>query len=172
MTPYVSIDEAKQARDLRLVIVKGLPSPWSQAAKTIFELKGLPFLLAPYVPFAENPEVVDWAGEGAPVAAWNDARAAGARIAKSLGGLSGLLHRQRERGSKFFVGNSLSALDLYWVAFMNLIAPLPVSSCPIPSEWRESFVATDPLILEALSPALLDHRERIFAEYWRDPMEF
>lgn len=252
---YVSIEEARRARGLRLVIVQGLPSPWSQAAKTFFEFKGLSFLIAPYVPFAENPRVVDWANEdSAPIAAWNaekpahswidilnlaervkpepsllpadiaerrvilnwsadlcgtlgvgwnrrlqmfasamedgsataevrrlcakygynrqDANSAGERIARSLRGLSAMLTRQAARGRYFFVGDSVSALDIYWVAFMNLIAPLPKAQCPIPDEWRESFVAKDPLVVEALSPALLSHRDRIFAEYWRDPIEF
>ena len=47
---YASLEEVIAAQGLRLVIVRGLPSPWSQAAKTFFELKELPFLIAPQLP--------------------------------------------------------------------------------------------------------------------------
>jgi hypothetical protein len=32
---------------LRLVLVRGVPSPWSQAAKTILEIKSLDYVAAP-----------------------------------------------------------------------------------------------------------------------------
>ena len=70
---YAGLAEVRRAGGLRLVIVKGLPSPWGQAAKTFFELKKLPFLVAPQAPGEANEELVAWSGQaGAPVVAYGD----------------------------------------------------------------------------------------------------
>ena len=48
-----------------------MPSPWGQAAKTIFEIKGLDYVAAPWLPGEPNEDVVAWGGEtSAPVVAW------------------------------------------------------------------------------------------------------
>ncbi len=255
MPNYLTVAELRARKGLRIVIVQGMPSPWSQAAKTIFELKGLEYVMAPYVPFANNDEVVAWGGEdSAPLVAWNDekpvhrwvdilnlaeriaptpslvpadaadralmfglsneicgelgigwnrrlqmlapaigsgqapegvvrmggkygygdagSKAAARRIAGSLNALAAQLAVQHERGSGFFVGDTLSALDLYWAAFANLVAPLPKEQCPMPEEWRPGFAAIDPETKAALAPSLIEHRDRIFAKYFRSPMEF
>jgi hypothetical protein len=66
----------------------------------------------------------------------------------------------------------VSALDIYWTAFANLLDPLPKEQCPMPEAWRPGFVATHPIIKEALDRLLLlEHRSRIFREHFRDPME-
>jgi glutathione S-transferase len=38
---FVDLESAMESPGIRLVMLKGAPSPWSQAAKAIFELKGL-----------------------------------------------------------------------------------------------------------------------------------
>ena len=43
---------------LRIVLVRGVPSPWSQAAKTILEIKGLDYVAAPLDVGDEMPGVV------------------------------------------------------------------------------------------------------------------
>jgi glutathione S-transferase len=254
MLQYRTVKEMRSAKGLRIALVQGMPSPWGQAAKTIFEIKGLDYLAAPYVPFGDNAELVAWAGEDSgPIVAWNDEKPlhrwtdilylaerlaptpslipadatnralmfglsneicgqlglgwsrrlqmvapamesgnppssvaqlsgkygynkhdaddAGIRIAGILKALSAQLERQLSRGVPFFVGDALSALDVYWVAFANLVAPLPKENCPMPEERRPAFVATDPKIISALSAALLDHRKGIFERYFRNPME-
>jgi hypothetical protein len=52
------------------------------------------------------------------------------------------------------------------------VAPLPHEHCPMPDAFRAGFTAREPEILAALDPALLAHRDRIFGEYFRSPMEF
>ena len=70
---YVELQDAIQRDGLRLVIVQGLPSPWSQAAKTFFEQKKIPFVIAPQQPGAENEELRAWSGQSSgPVAAYED----------------------------------------------------------------------------------------------------
>ena len=44
MLQYRSFEEIIDHPGLRIVLVKGMPSPWGQAAKTIFEIKGLDYV--------------------------------------------------------------------------------------------------------------------------------
>jgi len=239
---------------LRIVLIKGMPSPWGQAAKTIFEIKALDYVTAPWGVGEPNDDIVAWGGEAsAPIVAWakekpihrwidilylaerlapqpsllpQDAtqralmiglsneicgemgigwnrrvqmfapayasgkppaavsrmggkygynegavKAAGERIAGSLRALTAQLKSQYARGAHYFIGDSLSALDIYWTAFANLLDPLPKEQCPMPESWRPAFVVSDPIVKEALDSLLLEHRSRIFREHFRDPME-
>lgn len=64
---FVDLDTAKRAEGMRLVLLKGAPSPWSQAAKAIVELKGID-ALGVWMR-AGDPEVTTWTGiPNAPVA--------------------------------------------------------------------------------------------------------
>jgi glutathione S-transferase len=255
MIRYLSPAEAIAHEGLRLVLVQGLPSPWGQAAKTIFEIKGLDFVVAPLVMAGINEEIVAWSGQNsAPVVAWKDEapinrwidilhlaerlapkpalipedawdrtlmfglcnellgelgigwcrriqmigpalvaprplefaailgekyrynrkdeEAASARIVDSLNVFATQLQDQRARGISFLVGDGLSAVDIYFTAMMNMVAPLPKEQCPMPDEFRLYFTATDQNIVSVLSPILLEHRGRIFNAYFRNPMEF
>jgi glutathione S-transferase len=254
MLEYRSFKEIKDHPGLRIVLVKGAPSPWGQAAKTIFEIKGLDYVAAPWVGGEPNEDIVAWGGEAsAPVVAWasekpihrwidilylaerlapkpslipadamqralmiglsheicgemgigwnrrlqlfapalasgkasagiarmggkygyneGDAKAAGERIAGSLRALTAQLKSQHARVVHYFVGDALSALDIYWTAFANLLDPLPKEQCPMPDAYRPGFTVSDPTVKSALDPLLLEHRSRIFREYFRSPME-
>ena len=46
MLQYRSFEEIIDHPGLRIVMVKGVPSPWGQAAKTIFEIKRLDYVAA------------------------------------------------------------------------------------------------------------------------------
>jgi glutathione S-transferase len=255
MFEFRSVKEAIENPGLRIVLVKGLPSPWGQAAKTIFDVKGLDYLAAPWLPGEPNDDIVKWGGEAsAPIVAWEkeapihrwidvlylaerlapkpslipsdatqralmiglsheicgemgigwnrrlqlfapafasgkppagislmgnkyrynegDAKAAGERTAASLKALSTQLKSQYARGVKYFAGDGLSALDIYWTAFANLLDPLPKAQCPMPDAWRPGFCASDPVVKAAMDPLLMEHRDKIFREHFRDPMEF
>jgi glutathione S-transferase len=255
MFTYLDPAEAIAREGLRIVLVRGLPSPWGQAAKTIFEIKGLDYVAAPLELAGRNEEIVSWSGQNsAPVVAWNDeapvtrwqdilllaerlaptpalipadplqrvlmwgfaseicgehgigwnrrllnfartvnggrsnpvsdtlmakygydaglAKTAAARVAGSLGALAAQLKAQQARGVRYLVGDALSAVDIYWTAFSNLIAPLPKEQCPMPDAYRPGFTAKEPEILTALDPILLEHRDRIFKDHFRSPMEF
>jgi len=45
------------------------------------------------------------------------------KIVEVLQGLSARMEQQRARGSRFFIGDGLSALDIYWAAFCNTFNP-------------------------------------------------
>ena len=99
------------------------------------------------------------------------AKRAPGRVAAILRLLSAQLRAQREKGRRFLVGDSLSALDLYWAAFAALLRPLPAADCAMPEWLRESYTAKDPVITEALDPALLEHRDRVYREYLMLPID-
>lgn len=70
---YLPVPELKTRDGLRLVIVKGTPSPWGQAAKAMIEYKGLSYTAGLQIPRVENVELLQWAGTNSgPVVAWND----------------------------------------------------------------------------------------------------
>lgn len=254
MINYRPIEEVIRHPGLRLVLVRGMPSPWGQATKAMFELKKLDFVVAPQEMGGPNEALVAWSGQNsAPVVAWaqeppltrwidilllserlapspalipenpseralmiglshevcgengvgwnrrvqmfepamksgqapepvlqmakkyrytdEDTKIAGQRTAENLTALSAQLKAQYSKGRTFFVGDRLSALDMYWVTFANLLDPLPAEHCPIPEAWRPGFVVSDPVVRAALDPLLLEHRDRIFKAYFRSPME-
>ena len=254
MLSYLPLAEIIRRQGLRLVLVQGFPSPWGQAAKTIFEFKGLEYVVAAQEAGGTNDELVAWAGENSgPVVAWNDeppihrwydilmlaerlapvpslvpanprdralmmglsnelcgegglgwnrrlqmfapmldaggapdgvvrmgskyrysqadAQAAGARSAAQVAALATQLKAQHAAGRPFFVGDTLTALDIYWVAFMNLLDLLPGDQCPVPEALRPMFALHDDSIRAALDPVLIAHRDRVFRAYFRNPME-
>jgi glutathione S-transferase len=254
MLKYSSFDEIVDHPGLRIVLVKGVPSPWGQAAKTIFEIKGLDYAAAPWLAGEPNEAIAAWGGAtSAPIVAWasekpinrwidilylaeriaprptlipadatqralmiglsheicgelgigwnrrlqlfapafasgtppagvsrmgdkygfnqHDAKAAGERTAASLSALATQLKSQYARGVNYFVGDAVSALDIYWTAFANLLDPLPKEQNPMSEGLRRGFTASDPVIKAAMDPILLEHRSRIFRQYFRDPME-
>ncbi len=99
------------------------------------------------------------------------AEAAPARCAEILRTLGNRLEQQRVRGSKFFIGQQLSALDIYWAAFAALIQPLPQELCPMPQAFRKMYTNTDPVIQAAVSPLLMEHRDFIYHTYLQLPVD-
>lgn len=100
-----------------------------------------------------------------------EAEAAPARVAQILQLLGARLEQQRAKGSKFFIGNQLSALDIYWSAFAALIQPLPHELCPMPQAFRAMYTNTDPVVQAAVTPLLIEHRDFIYHEYLELPID-
>jgi glutathione S-transferase len=76
-----TLAEARGAPGLRLVTLAAVPSPWSEVAKGIFDVKGLEYLAVRMTP--GDPEICAWTGHhNAPVALYDDEapRAAWAEI--------------------------------------------------------------------------------------------
>jgi hypothetical protein len=57
---FVELEEARQASGLRLVIATNVPSPWSQAALGLFDMKGLDYLAVRYR--RTDEEIRRWTG--------------------------------------------------------------------------------------------------------------
>ena len=98
-------------------------------------------------------------------------RSAASRVMSVLGILAGQLIRQREAGSEFLVGHSLSAVDIYWAVCSNLFAPLPNEMLPMPDALRTIVVSEAQPFRDALDPILLKHREFVYTRFLRLPIE-
>ena len=89
--------------------------------------------------------------------------AAGARVAELLSMLAARLTAQVKAGSPYYVGNAMTAVDVYSATFMAMFAPLPPEQCPMDAGTRAAFENSDPTIAAALDPILLAHRDKIYA---------
>lgn len=68
---YISVEEAIPRRGMRMVVVGKVPSPWGEAAKEIFRLKGIDFAAVRLV--YDNDALKTWAGQlSGPVAIYDD----------------------------------------------------------------------------------------------------
>lgn len=252
--PWIEANEARTLPGLRLVVTKGIPNPWSEAAKAVFDVKKIPWTPVPQRVMAPNAELREWTGQtSAPVAilddepprtAWSGILHLAERLAPEpalvptdpaeRARMFGLLHElcgelgfgwcrrlhfahavisngsplkpigeyiagrygyglqppaaiearvrdllrlfaaqlrgQYDAGRPFFLGERLTALDLYWATFAALIQPLPPELCPMYDESRALYTLTDPALLAVVDPLLLEHRDRIYREYLSLPL--
>ena len=99
------------------------------------------------------------------------AEAAPARVIEILNALSSLLEEQQAQGSRYFIGKTLSALDIYWAGFSHLIEPLPPDECPMLEDFRPLYQNHHPDVAAAATPTLMDHRHYIYAEHLGLPMD-
>jgi glutathione S-transferase len=251
---YVEFEEARAAKGLRMVVVPGIPSPWSEAAKGIFHVKRLPWRAVRLD--ARNDAMADWTKErSAPVALFDDeapraswpqilllaerlapkpallpadpverAHAFGlaheicgeqglvwarrlqgvhagltgqpggfpkpvaeylagkygyladesasysGRVIELLGMLAGRLHAQRGQGSRFYLGQGLTAVDVYGATAMAMFKPLPPDQCPMLEMIRPTLEAMDEATAKALDPILLEHRDFVYREFLELPL--
>ena len=68
----------------------------------------------------------------------------------------------RLQSRTWLMGEQLTALDVYWATFANLIAPLPESAMPMATSMRRAYTCTNAAILAALSPALRAHQDKVY----------
>jgi glutathione S-transferase len=94
------------------------------------------------------------------------------RMISIMQGLAHQLHKQRNAGSDYLVGDRLSACDLHWAAFAGFIAPLPPDLCPMPDFMRDNYTHLTSELAEALDPILLEHRDRVYKRHIQLPMDF
>jgi len=92
------------------------------------------------------------------------------RVVAILGALSDRLKTQRDAGSRFYLGNAPTAVDVYSATMMALFRPLPPEQCPMRDALRSTFESTDELIERALDPILLEHRDFVYEEYLELPL--
>jgi len=249
---YLSVDEAINRPGLRLVLTKGVPGPWSEAAKAIFKLRNVEYSPVEQKAGGRNPELVEWtrhrnapialyeneaprvrwlelldlaerlgsgpslmpaertermfmiglineiAGEGG--MAWN-ARVLMLNMAyQALGAEAAAknpmfadyqfdpdsLDRMKTRvehflvdlsahikahDSDYLIGSQLSAADVYWAYFSNMLQPLPPEQNPMPDIVRKSWGVLAASI-DGYDPVLIEQRDKIFARHLTLPLEF
>jgi len=96
--------------------------------------------------------------------------AAAARVADLLCMLAARLKAQQEKGSRYYIGNSLTAVDVYSATFTGLFRPLPQAQCEMAPGIRAAFETLDARTEAALDPVLLAHRDMMYAEHLELPL--
>ncbi|MEM6913500.1 MAG: hypothetical protein AAF511_05940 [Pseudomonadota bacterium] len=92
-----------------------------------------------------------------------------ARVAQILAMLGERLDHQRKAGSAFFIGDRVSALDVYSAAAMAMFRPLSEDLCPMKETTRAAFETKDESD-QALPPIVLEHRDMMYREYLELPI--
>jgi len=95
-----------------------------------------------------------------------------ARLVSIFGMMAAILRRQRAAGSDWFVGNAMSAADIYWAAFSNLFVPMAAADCPMPDYYRKNGDTLTPAVRTAITPDLLAHRDKVARLAFSLPMDF
>jgi glutathione S-transferase len=95
---------------------------------------------------------------------------AGSRVADVLRMLASRLKEQRQAGSRYYIGDALTAVDIYSATSMAMFVPLPPEQCQMDGPTRAAFELRDPQIEAALDPILFQHRDLIFAERLELPL--
>jgi len=98
------------------------------------------------------------------------AGAAGARVAELLGMLVARLNAQHRAGSGFYVGNALTAVDVYSATFTAMFGALPPKQCQMDAATRAAFETLDAQIEAALDPILFAHRDMMYAKHLELPL--
>lgn len=77
---------------------------------------------------------------------------------------------QLQRHGKYLMGDALTALDIYFATFLNLVSPLPPELLTLPPFLREATSRVDPEVARILAGGLLAHRDRIYREHLELPV--
>jgi len=93
------------------------------------------------------------------------ANAVGPRVVALLTMLATRLRAQRVAGSAYYVGSTLTAVDVYSAAFMAMFVPLPPEQCAMNEGTRAAFETLDAPTKAALDPILLEHRDMLYARH-------
>jgi glutathione S-transferase len=98
------------------------------------------------------------------------AETASARVAGIVAMFSRRLAAQRKAGSRYLVGDGLTAVDIYWSAMAALLSPLPDDVCAMPPPLRALYGEPGDRVSAALDPALLEHRDFVYREHMEFPL--
>jgi glutathione S-transferase len=250
---YVGVEDAIHLAGLRMVVVGGVQSPWTEAAKGFLHIKHIDWLAVRLS--YDNETLKTWAGErSGPVAIYEQERprsrwdeilllterlaptpsllpadpaeralvvglaheicaeaglgwsrrlqlvhaglqnaggfpervakylgkkygyrpevgaASGRRVADLLGMLAARLKAQRRSGSRYYVGHTLTAVDVYSATFAAMFRPLPQEQCEMETSTRAAFETLDAQTEAALDPILFEHRDMMYAQFLELPL--
>ena len=96
--------------------------------------------------------------------------ASGQRVAELLGLLTARLHSQQQSGSSYYIGDSVSAVDIYSATFTVMFAPLPPEHCDMHPKTRAAFDTLDAQTQAALDPILVAHRDMMYEKFLQLPL--
>ena len=100
-----------------------------------------------------------------------DVAVANERVIALMKELTATLKAQKQNGSDFLVGNSVTAADFYWAAFSNFVVLQPYEEIPMNPDARPMFENTPAEMTAAIDPILMAHRDRIMHTCYKLPME-
>ncbi|MDG1234536.1 MAG: glutathione binding-like protein [Pseudomonadales bacterium] len=93
------------------------------------------------------------------------------RIEQILGYLAETIKSQKAAGSIYLVGDSMTAADIYWACFSNMLEALPHELNPMPNSLRQGWGALAKGI-SGYDPLLIEQRDAIFEKHLWLPLEF
>ena len=88
----------------------------------------------------------------------------------TFNGLASRLKAQHAAGSRYYVGEELTAVDIYSATCMALLQPLPQDVCPMDATTRAAFEFRAPLTDAALDEVLLAHRQMMYRDHLALPL--
>jgi glutathione S-transferase len=92
------------------------------------------------------------------------------RVVTLLGEFAAALRARRDAGHPYYLGEALSAVDIYSAAFMGLFKPLPEEYCAMHPGARAAFEWLDDATAGALDPVLLEHRDMMYTRHLELPL--
>jgi glutathione S-transferase len=98
--------------------------------------------------------------------------AADVRVAQLLRMLAERLKAQHRAGSRYYVGNSLTAVDVYSATFTAMFGPLPSAQCKMDPSTRAAFESRDRRIEATLDAILFEHRDMMYTNSLELPLAF
>ena len=93
------------------------------------------------------------------------------RVEQILGYLAKTIKAQTAAGSVYLVGESMTAADIYWAYFSNMLEALPHEVNPMPDSLRQGWSALKKSI-SGYDPILIEQRNAIFKKHLCLPLEF
>ena len=93
------------------------------------------------------------------------------RLREILDCLTQQIGSQRDKGSKYLVGTSLSAADVHWAYFSQMLETYPHEQNPMPGFLRKSWRVVGDSLGE-FDPILVKQRDAVFAEHLELPIDF
>ena len=73
MAEFVTIEEARAATGMRLILAQGIPGPWAEGIRGVLSVKKIPVLRGRFEMNSDHRDLIDWSAQSSvPVIAWND----------------------------------------------------------------------------------------------------
>lgn len=92
------------------------------------------------------------------------------RVVEVLNMLAARLKAQHATGSDYYIGKSLTAVDIYSATAVALMRPLPQAICEMDGATREAFEFREAVTDAALDDVLLQHRDMMYERHLGLPL--
>ena len=60
MANYVSIEEARDARGMRLIVAEGVPGPWAEGIRGVLDYKSIPYTRGRFEVGGDHSALIAW----------------------------------------------------------------------------------------------------------------